>query len=162
MSLHGASFWHDSFWCSKLIMVFHWRIMRGFNGRVEMLCSVMHCRHTNQCVCQHGCPCFLYVEPTGRGEMDRGIPCAHLIFICQSLALTSIMRHHTLLHLLLSCTTIIHAIVWCIVPYVMIKGAGLDKVELSFPCFLEKPNKRKTWSAGGCCHDFWELSAVPS
>ena len=80
MSLHCASFWHDSFWCCELIMVFHWRIMRGFDGRIEMLCSVVHCRHTNQCVCQLGCPCFFRLGANWEGRDAQRHPMCTLDF----------------------------------------------------------------------------------
>jgi hypothetical protein len=94
---------------------------------------MMHCGHINNV--STGMSIFYMWRMSQLGEIHRSMPCAHTDFICQSPALTTIMRHHTLMHLLLACT-IIHAIVWYIVPYVMIKGARLDKVELSFPCFL--------------------------
>lgn len=131
--------------------------------QMQCFCDVLYRRsQRNEYV--HLAVHVLYVSQLGAKAEACHV---HTDFICESLI--TIMRHHTLLHLLLSCT-IICAIVWYIVPYVMIKGARLDKVEMFFPCSLEKGveererilRNEKHGSAGRCCHDFWELSAVPS
>ena len=86
---------------------------------------------------------MFYMWRSQLGEIDRSMPCAYTDFICQSPARTTIMRHHTLMHPLLSCT-IRYAIVWYIMPRVMIKGAKLNKVELSFPYFLDRRERSPT------------------